>query len=291
MTVINTNIPSLYGQAALNKNNVQLQKVMESLSTGKRINSSSDDAAGLAISTKMTSQINGLNQAIRNANDGISMLQTTEGATEAITNMLQRMRELSIQSMNGTYSTSDRGSLQTEYTQLYQEIQRVAKTTQWNGFNVLDGSAGTSGTVLFKVGSQDSSGTIISAQLKSFNPESTSGVSMVSGMSSLASSPSSALSTVSAATTALTHISNALSGVNTYRATLGAKINRLQFTVDNLTNISTNTSASRSQIEDVDYSQASSEMARRNVIQQAATAMLAQANQSPNTVLQLLKQG
>ena len=290
MTVINTNIPSLYGQAALNQNNVQLQKVMESLSTGKRINSSSDDAAGLAISTKMTSQINGLNQAIRNANDGISMLQTTEGATEAITNMLQRMRELSIQSMNGTYSTSDRGSLQTEYTQLYQEIQRVAKTTQWNGFNVLDGSAGKSGTVLFKVGSQDSSGTIISAQLKSFNPES-NGVPIVSGMSSLATSPSSALSTVSAATTALTNISNALSGVNIYRATLGAKINRLQFTVDNLTNISTNTSASRSQIEDVDYSKASSEMARRNVIQQAATAMLAQANQSPNTVLQLLKQG
>jgi len=290
MTVINTNIPSLYGQAALNKNNVQLQKVMESLSTGKRINSSSDDAAGLAISTKMTSQINGLNQAIRNANDGISMLQTTEGATEAITNMLQRMRELSIQSMNGTYSTSDRGSLQTEYTQLYQEIQRVAKTTQWNGFNVLDGSAGTSGTVLFKVGSQDSSGTIISAQLKSFDPEST-GANSVSGMSSLKSAPQSALSTVSAATTALTNLINPLSGVNNFRATLGAKINRLQFTVDNLTNISTNTSASRSQIEDVDYSKASSEMARRNVIQQAATAMLAQANQSPNTVLQLLKQG
>ena len=292
MTVINTNIPSLYGQAALNSNNVQLQKVMESLSTGKRINASSDDAAGLAISTKMTSQINGLNQAIRNANDGISMLQTTEGATEAITNMLQRMRELSIQSMNGTYSTSDRGSLQTEYTQLYSEIQRVAKTTQWNGFNVLDGTAGNKGTVLYKVGSQDSSGTIISAQLRSFDPASMiSGVTLVSGMASLASSPSSALSTVSAATTALTNISNALSGVNTYRATLGAKINRLQFTVDNLTNISTNTSASRSQIEDVDYSKASSELARRNVIQQAATAMLAQANQSPNSVLQLLKQG
>ncbi len=185
MTVINTNVASLRSQAAMVTNNQAMSKTMQQLSTGKRINSASDDAAGLSISTRLTSQINGLNQAVRNANDGISLLQTAEGATDEITNMLQRMRELSVQSMNGTYSSNDRTSMNTEFSQLYQEIQRVAKTTQWNGFNVLDGTVGGSGTVTFKVGSQQASSTIISATIKSFNPAASG--STVSGMAGLKS--------------------------------------------------------------------------------------------------------
>ena len=283
MTVINTNVASLRSQAAMVQNNQAMSKTMQQLSTGKRINSASDDAAGLSISTRLTSQINGLNQAVRNANDGISLLQTAEGATDEITNMLQRMRELSVQSMNGTYSSNDRTSMNTEFAQLYQEIQRVAKTTQWNGFNVLDGTLGGSGTVTFKVGSQQSSSTIISATIKSFNPAASGAI--VSGMAGLKSG---SISSVAGASAMLTAIINAISGVNSVRSTIGAKVNRLQFTVDNLTNISTNLSASRSQIQDVDYSMATSNLAKSQVIQQAATAMLAQANQQPSTVMTLI---
>jgi len=283
MTVINTNVASLRSQAAMVTNNQAMSKTMQQLSTGKRINSASDDAAGLSISTRLTSQINGLNQAVRNANDGISLLQTAEGATDEITNMLQRMRELSVQSMNGTYSSNDRTSMNTEFSQLYQEIQRVAKTTQWNGFNVLDGTLGGSGTVTFKVGSQQASSTIISATIKSFNPAASGAT--VSGMSGLKSGT---ISSVAGASAMLTAIINAISGVNSVRSTIGAKVNRLQFTVDNLTNISTNLSASRSQIQDVDYSMATSNLAKSQVIQQAATAMLAQANQQPSTVMTLI---
>ena len=283
MTVINTNVASLRSQAAMVTNNQAMSKTMQQLSTGKRINSASDDAAGLSISTRLTSQINGLNQAVRNANDGISLLQTAEGATDEITNMLQRMRELSVQSMNGTYSSNDRTSMNTEFSQLYQEIQRVAKTTQWNGFNVLDGTVGGSGTVTFKVGSQQASSTIISSTIKSFNPAASGAT--VSGMAGLKSGT---ISSVAGASAMLTAIINAISGVNSVRSTIGAKINRLSFTVDNLTNISTNLSASRSQIQDVDYSMATSNLAKSQVIQQAATAMLAQANQQPSTVMTLI---
>ena len=283
MTVINTNVASLRSQAAMVTNNQAMSKTMQQLSTGKRINSASDDAAGLSISTRLTSQINGLNQAVRNANDGISLLQTAEGATDEITNMLQRMRELSVQSMNGTYSSNDRTSMNTEFSQLYNEIQRVANTTQWNGFNVLDGTLGGSGTVTFKVGSQQASATIISATIKSFNPAASG--STVSGMSGLKSG---SIATVAGASAMLTAIITAISGVNGVRSTIGAKVNRLSFTVDNLTNISTNLSASRSQIQDVDYSMATSNLAKSQVIQQAATAMLAQANQQPSTVMTLI---
>ena len=284
MTVINTNVASLRSQAAMVTNNQAMSKTMQQLSTGKRINSASDDAAGLSISTRLTSQINGLNQAVRNANDGISLLQTAEGATDEITNMLQRMRELSVQSMNGTYSSNDRTSMNTEFSQLYNEIQRVANTTQWNGFNVLDGSLGGSGTVTFKVGSQQASSTIISATIKSFDPAAAT-ASIVSGMAGLKSG---SIATVAGASAMLTAIITAISGVNGVRSTIGAKVNRLQFTVDNLTNISTNLSASRSQIQDVDYSMATSNLAKSQVIQQAATAMLAQANQQPSTVMTLI---
>jgi len=285
MTVINTNVTSLFAQRSLNANNVDLQHTMQELSTGKRINTSADDAAGLAISSRMTSQINGLNQAVRNANDGISMLRTAEGATNTITNMLQRMRELAIQASNGTYGSSDVKSMDTEYQQLYSEIKRVANTTAWNGMNLLDGTF--SGGVAFMVSEVAGANSHISASVASFDFTAGATNALVDGFGALSGSYVSARS----ADALLGKISLAISGINTMRSNLGATINRLQFTVDNLTNVSTNLSASRSQIEDVDYSQATAQLAKNNVIQQAATAMLAQANQSPQSVLQLLKQG
>jgi flagellin len=284
MSVINTNVASLRTQAAMGQNTKALQGVMEQLSTGKRINSAADDAAGLAISTRLTSQINGLNQAVRNANDGISMLKTTEGATDTVTNMLQRMRELAIQGANGTNSSADIASMNTEYQQLYSEMKRIANTTAWNNMNVLDGTF--SGGVSFMVSEVAGSNSKISAAIASFDPTAGATNALVDGFSQMSGSSISAGST---ATDLLSKISVAISGVNKVRSTLGATINRLQFTVDNLTNVSTNLSASRSQIEDVDYSSATADLAKRQVIQQAATAMLAQANQQPQSVLSLLK--
>ena len=284
MSVINTNVASLRTQAAMGQNTKALQKVMEELSTGKRINSAADDAAGLAISTRLTSQINGLNQAVRNANDGISMLKTTEGATDTVTNMLQRMRELAIQGANGTNSSADIESMNTEYQQLYSEMKRIANTTAWNNMNVLDGTF--SGGVSFMVSEVAGPNSKISAAIASFDPTAGATNALVDGFAAMSGSSISAGST---ATDLLSKISVAISGVNKVRSTLGATINRLQFTVDNLTNVSTNLSASRSQIEDVDYSQATADLAKRQVIQQAATAMLAQANQQPQSVLSLLK--
>ena len=285
MTVINTNVASLYAQASLASNGRNLQAAMKQLSTGKRINAAADDPAGLATVARLTSQINGLNQAVRNANDAINMLQTADGASDEVTNLLQRMRQLAVQSINQTYSQNDRTSMNSEFTSLYNEIKRVAITTQWNGVNVLDGSQGTSGTVNFKVGSQTGSSTIISATIRSFNPED-SNKTTVSGIAGLKSG---SISSVALASAMLTAINTAISGVNSMRSNIGSKINRLQFTVDNLTNISTNLQSSKSQIEDVDYSQATGNLARAQVIQQAATAMLAQANQQPQLVLALLK--
>ena len=284
MSVINTNVASLRTQAAMGQNTKALQGVMEQLSTGKRINSAADDAAGLAISTRLTSQINGLNQAVRNANDGISMLKTSEGATDTVTNMLQRMRELAIQGANGTNSSADIESMNTEYQQLYSEMKRIANTTARNNMNVLDGTF--SGGVSFMVSEVAGPNSKISAAIASFDPTAGATNALVDGFAAMSGSSISAGST---ATDLLSKISVAISGVNKVRSTLGATINRLQFTVDNLTNVSTNLSASRSQIEDVDYSQATADLAKRQVIQQAATAMLAQANQQPQSVLSLLK--
>jgi flagellin len=157
MSVINTNMKSIVAQNAMTVNNRSLSKAMEQLSTGSRINSAADDAAGLAISNKMTAQVRGLNQAVRNANDAISMIQTAEGATKEITNMLQRMRELSVQSANDTNTTADRSAIGAEVTQLTEEITRIADNTQWNGMNLLDGTVGTSGTASFQVGANGGS--------------------------------------------------------------------------------------------------------------------------------------
>jgi flagellin len=278
MAVINTNVASLNSQAAIAVNQRGLAKAMQELSTGKRINSAADDAAGLAIADKLTAQIRGLNQAVRNANDAISMLQTAEGATNEITNMLQRMRELAVQSANDTNGSAERSALQSEYSALRTEINRISSTTKFGNIAVLDGSAGSSGSVTFQVGATNTSGNQVSFTFSDF---STSGIT-----SNIASDD---LTSLSGAQSAIDNVDSAISAVDTQRASMGALINRFQYTVDNLTNISVHSAESRSRIMDADYSQASANLAKHQIIQQAATAMLAQANQQPQSVLTLLK--
>ena len=275
-SVINTNVKSLVAQNALSVNNRSLSKAMEQLSTGKRINSAADDAAGLAISNKMTSQIRGLNQAVRNANDGISVAQTAEGATQEITNMLQRMRELAVQAANDSNSSADRTALQAEVTELIDEIDRIATDTMFNKTALLTGSAGTSGVLTFQIGAN--SGQTVDVTFSNMSTAS-AGLS-VSGIT---------ISTASGASSAISTIDTAIATVDSFRADLGAKINRFTYAIDNMSNISMNTAAARSRIQDADYASATTELARSQIIQQAATAMLAQANQQPQSVLSLLQ--
>jgi len=279
MSVINTNVKSLVAQNAATVNNRALSKAMEQLSTGKRINSAADDAAGLAISSSMTSQIRGLNQAVRNANDGISMLQTAEGATKEITNMLQRMRELAVQGANDTYSTSDRGAIGKEYDALVSEIDRIAGNTEWNGMKVLDGSSMTAAN--FQVGVGSGSGYQIPVTFVSMM-----GSALGDGVGT---GDITSTSTAGGIQGIISNVDSAIKAVDAFRADMGATINRLTYAADNMTNTSMNTSASRSRIEDTDYASATTELARTQIIQQAATAMLAQANQQPQSVLSLLR--
>ncbi len=223
----------------------------------------------------MTAQVRGLNQAVRNANDGISMVQTVEGALNEVSNMLQRMRELALQSANGTYSTADRTALNSEYSALKDEIERISDKTTWNGMQVV-GSAATS--YQLQVGA-DAGATMTVNFMDVYNSASTVGSAANTGVA-----------TAGSAATAVTNLDAAISVIDTYRSELGATINRLQYTTDNLTNVSTNTAASRSRIQDTDYAQTTTELAKRQIIQQAATAMLAQANQQPSSVLSLLQQ-
>lgn len=278
-TVINTNVKSLLSQQAINVNSREMGTAMTRLSTGKRINSSADDAAGLFIASRMTAQVRGLNQAVRNANDGISMIQTAEGALQEVTNMLQRMRELSVQAANGTNATSDRAAMQAEFDQLTQEIRRIGNNTEWNGNAVLGLSAnGTGSAVAYLIGAN-------SSQTLTVNFLSLS--SDVSGMAAVIGSTATTFSVASA--NAISSLDTAIAGVNTHRGTFGAVMNRLTYTADNLANVSMNTSASRSRILDTDYAIETTNLARTQIIQQAATAMLAQANQMPSSVLALLK--
>ena len=250
---------------------------MESLSTGSRINKSSDDAAGLSIRENMTSQIRGLNAAVRNANDAISMLQTADGALNEVSDMLQRMRELGTLAQNDTYSTAQRVALNDEFSALQSEIERVAENTQWNGMNLLDGTGGNWGggsLFTFQVGAN--AGQTISVAIAGMGIASL-GISAVS------------IGTVTDARDAVTALDDAISVLNTRRSVLGSVINRLTHAVDNLTNVSQNATESRSRVTDTDYATATSELARTQIVQQAATAILAQANQQPQMVLSLLK--
>jgi flagellin len=291
MTVINTNTAATLTANALTKNERAMSQTMERLSTGSRINSASDDAAGLAISSKMTSQINGLNMAVRNANDGISMIQTADGALVEMTGMLQRMRELSVQSASDTNTSTDRAALDLEFEALKAEIERVADNTQFNGTNLLDSSL----TAVFQVGANASQ--TISVVIEDFNianADATSGVFEGLNQSALGGTTTRDLTALgvdskSNATTAITDLDMAIEHVNTQRATLGATINRLEYAADNLANVSQNASASRSRILDADYASETTELARTQIIQQAGTAMLSQANQQAQSVLALLK--
>lgn len=288
MAVVNTNISASIAQAALARNERELTAAMEQLSTGKKINSASDNAAGLAITTRMTSQIRGLDQAVRNAYDAVSMVQTAEGALDEITAMLQRMRELAIQSGTGTTDSVDRTYLNQEYVALRAEIDRVADNTEWNGRVILNGNAGASAggglsAVTFQVGAGEAQ--TIAVNFGNFT--NTDG-SMSTLASTRLSAPSIA-SAVSVASNAITSLDTAITAVSNQRASFGAVNNRLIHAVDNLTNISTNAAQTRSRIMDTDYAAATSELARTQIIQQAGTAMLAQANQLPGSVLQLLQ--
>ena len=279
MSVINTNVNALFSQNAMKVNARAQSDAMQQLSTGSRINSAKDDAAGLAIGQNMTAQVRGLNMAIRNANDGINLLQTAEGSMIEQTNMLQRMRELAVQAANGTYSSTQRNYLQTEFDALGSQIDDISADTTWNGKQLLDatdntGINATSGQFDFQVG-QDSGQTIS----VTIDDMSLSGLG-ASGLS---------ISTASGASSAIGTLDDALDLINAQRADIGAGINRLTYASDNLTNISSNIAASRSTIMDTDYASASTQLSKTQIIQQAATAMLAQANQQPQSVLSLLK--
>lgn len=276
MSVINTNIKSLISQQALNKNGRALSAAMEQLSTGKRINSAADDAAGLAISNRMTAQIRGLDQAVRNANDGISMLQTAEGALSEVTNMLQRIRELSVQAANDTYSDPDRESLQLEVIELIDEIDRIGNNTMWNGMYVFAADIGSDGDFSIQVGVGDSVDSVIEGTLYEMD----AGELDVDTLD---------ISTAEDAQSAMLSIDLAISTIDNWRAEYGAKINRLTYASDNISNVLLNTTESRSRILDTDYAKASSELSRTQIIQQAATAVLAQANTDQQTVLKLLQ--
>ena len=389
MTVINTNVGATITQNALSKNDRLMGQAMERLSTGKRINSASDDAAGLAISSRMTAQIKGLDQAARNANDAIAMIQTADGASIELANMLQRMRELAIQSITETNTATDRSNLSVEFVALQAEIQRVSESTQWNGENILDGTSGTDGTVTYQVGANadqtiqidlgdwttagtgvfknngtspnnisdtsvaavysipaaeidNSAGvaqvisdgttsisitqaddTTVAEQVTAIqgdddygdllftvaansdgdgleftyktagavttDPTVTEAGSAVTVTEDIAGTDPISLDTSALAATALANIDTAINGINTQRATYGAVMNRLEYVVDNLANVSQNAEASRSRVEDANYAKETTELARTQIIQQAGTAMLAQANQSAQSVLQLLK--
>ncbi len=311
MTVINTNIKSLVSQNALSRNSRDVSAAMEQLSTGKRINSAKDDAAGLAISSRMTAQIRGLDQAVRNANDGISLLQTTEGALVEVTNMMQRMRELAVQAANDTNTAKDRQSLNLEYEQLMLEINRVSQTTQWNGMNVLNNATDPavaigapvedgSGTevarrVVFQVGANANQ--TITIELRDFSiPVNSDGTinttlepedyQVFAGDARLNDT---SIVDSESANIAIGRLDAAINALNDERAGYGATMNRLTYAGDNLTNISRNTTESRSRILDADYAKASSELARTQIIQQAATAVLAQANMDQQSVLKLLQ--
>jgi flagellin len=277
MSVINTNIKSMVAQNAMTVNNRALGKSMEQLSTGKRINSAGDDAAGLAIVNRMTSQIKALDQSVRNANDGISMMQTAEGATKEITNMLQRMRELSVQAANDSYSSTDRTAIAAEVTQLTSEVTRIATNTQWNGMAILGGAAAYS-SMTFQVGTEGDATSAI-----------TVGFSGMSAGALTIGGTNLSFTTSVQAQASIELLDTAITAVDTFRSGLGARINRLTSAADNLANVALNTSASRSQIEDTDYAKATTDLAKSQIIQQAATAMLAQANQAPQSVLSLLK--
>ena len=270
---VNTNIASLNTQRNLNSSSNALATSMQRLSTGSRINSAKDDAAGLQISNRLTSQINGLNVAARNANDGISMAQTAEGALQQSTNILQRMRELSIQSANGSNSDEDRASLQLEVVQLQEELTRISDTTSFGTQKLLDGSIGAG--LEFQVGANANE--TISIDFDTDFDAAGLGVDAVD------------ISTAANSQTAIGLIDTALQTIDDSRSAFGAVQNRFENTISNLQNIAENVSASRGRIQDTDFAAETANLSKNQILQQAGTAILAQAKQLPQAVLSLLQ--
>ena len=275
MNVINTNIGALKAANASNAAGKALGTAMERLSTGKRINSAKDDAAGLAIATSMTSQVRGMNQGIRNANDGISMAQTAEGALNEVTNMLQRQRELVVQASNDTYSATDLANLKSEMDALNEQITNVVTNTEFNGQKLFDATAGTAGVVSVQAGANEADAIDIDLSTN------------LTTDTDLAAAAAVDVTALAAGDIAL--FDTAIETVSTVRAGLGASQNQLESAVANLGNNITNLSDARSRIEDTDYSAESTALAKAQILSQASGAMLAQANQSQQNVLSLLR--
>ena len=312
MSGVNTNMGASITINALAQNQKDMERAMERLSTGQRINSASDDAAGLAISSKMTSQIRGLDQAVRNANDAISMIQVAEGAMKEVTNMFQRMRELAVQAISDSNTSNDRTALDNEYKQLSAEVRRIAGNTQWNGTNILDGdrtattfqvgaNAGQTIDVTFqdmRTANALDAGDTDATPLGSLTDDGDATDTPAGNDASSASLGSGddetfldglTITSADNAKAALYALSEGISNVDGARATLGASMSRLEYASDNLQNVSQNASAARSRVLDADYATETTELARTQIIQQAGTAMLSQANQSQQSVLSLLK--
>lgn len=284
---VNTNTTSLGVQKNLNRASDALSTSMTRLSSGLKINSAKDDAAGLQIATRMTSQIRGQTMAIKNANDAISIAQTAEGAMQEQTNILQRMRELAVQARNDSNSDKDREALDKEFQSMLKEIDRIANSTQLNGKNLLDGS---SGVMTFQVGSNTGSDNQITISLSSAMKTTGTGAALT-GLASKAitgTTGTGAGSMEANYTAALSAIDDALQAINTTRADLGASQNRLTSTINNLQNINENAEAARGRVQDTDFAAETAQLTKQQTLQQASTSVLAQANQLPSAVLKLL---
>jgi flagellin len=279
---INTNLLSINAQRNTAASQMSLSVSMQRLSSGLRVNSAKDDAAGLAISERMNAQVRGMNVAIRNANDGISLAQTAEGAAGKIGDALQRMRELAVQSANGTNNSGDRANLQTEFTELQAEVTRLIDGTKFNDQKLLDGTGGASGVFTFQIGAGGAG---------------TSGTDTISvtltDLSGSVDSPVAALNisgaTAASATAAIAALDTAISSVTTARASFGAVQNRFDSVIANLQVSSENLTSARSRIVDADFAVETASLSRAQILQQAGNAMIAQANQQPQQVLALLR--
>ena len=282
MPVVNTNINSIVAQNATNKSDRSMTKTMEKLSTGFRINKSGDDAAGLAVSTKMTAQIRGTNQAARNISDAIALVQTADGAAKEISAIMQRMRELAVQGATETYSTNDLQLMDTEYQQLEAEIERIVDQTKWNKMSLFDGNgpnAATSSSAAFQIQVGSDNGQFMTVTIGNLTIDAGS-----LGDLSLAG-----VSTQTSASAAITAIDNAFENLATIRADYGSFMNRLGHSLNNAEVFSANMSDANSRLLDTDYAKEMTEFAKAQIVRQAGMAMLSQANAIPNQVLQLLQ--
>ena len=289
MASINTNVAAQISANALAKNDRAMTQSMQRLATGTRINSAADDAAGLAVASKLSSQITGLGQAVRNGNDAIAVLQTADGAMIEVGNMLQRMRELAVQGGNGTLSSTDLTALNTEFVALQTEIERIADNTQWNGDNLLDGTAGTNGLMTFQVGYEANQTITVNLGDLQTDGDATYSAGIAAGGIFTNDIDSIVINTVADANTSLTALDVSIAGLDAKRSVIGSALNTLEFAVDSLSNAKQNAQAARSRIADTDYATETTELARTQIIAQAATAMLSQANQQAMSVMALLK--